>query len=354
MTKQTRGYKVFNPDFTCMSFQYKVGETYHIPAKELKPCEKGFHFCKQLIDCFHYYLFDSKNKVAEVVATGEVIEHEDKLVAHTIKIIRELSWDEVLELINRGQDNTGLGNMGDANSGNYNIGNENAGDCNIGHENSGDYNIGYKNSGNYNTGGCNSGNRNTGGYNIGDYNTGGCNSGNRNTGDYNTGGCNTGDFNTGNRNTGRDNTGHYNVGHHNTGNCNTGNYNTGSYNAGHFNACDYSNGMFNTRPPKVYMFNKPTEYTYEELQKKFSEALNLLSQLGANATLRVGAQDMTDKEKAQHPEYRTTGGYTKRLNFKDTCKANWKELEKEDKELIKSLPNFDKEIFKELTGITVE
>lgn len=314
MTKQTRGYKVFNPDFTCMGFQYKVGETYHIPAKELKPCEKGFHFCKQLIDCFHYYLFDSKNKVAEVVATGEVIEHEDKLVAHTIKIIRELSWDEVLELINRGQDNTGLGNMGDANSGNYNIGNENAGDCNIGHENSGDYNIGYKNSGNYNTGGCN----------------------------------------TGNRNTGRDNTGHYNVGHHNTGNCNTGNYNTGSYNAGHFNACDYSNGMFNTRPPKVYMFNKPTEYTYEELQTKFSEALNLLSQLGANATLRVGVQDMTDKEKAQHPEYSTTGGYTKRLNFKDTCKANWKELEKEEKELIKSLPNFDKEIFKELTGITVE
>ena len=314
MTKQTRGYKVFNPDFTCMSFQYEVGKTYHIPAKELKPCSKGFHFCKQLIDCFQYYLFDSENKVAEVVATGKVIECEDKLVAHTIKIIRELSWDEVLELINRGQDNTGLGNMGDANSGNYNIGNENAGDCNIGHENSGDYNIGYKNSGNYNTGGCNSGNRNTG----------------------------------------RDNTGHYNVGHHNTGNCNTGNYNTGSYNAGHFNACDYSNGMFNTRPPKVYMFNKPTEYTYEELQKKFSEALNLLSQLGANATLRVGAQDMTDKEKAQHPEYRTTGGYTKRLNFKDTCKANWKELEKEDKELIKSLPNFDKEIFKELTGITVE
>ena len=314
MTKQTRGYKVFNPDFTCMSFQYEVGKTYHIPAKELKPCSKGFHFCKQLIDCFQYYLFDSENKVAEVVATGKVIECEDKLVAHTIKIIRELSWDEVLELINRGQDNTGLGNMGDANSGNYNIGNENAGDCNIGHENSGDYNIGYKNSGNYNTGGCNSGNRNTG----------------------------------------RDNTGHYNVGHHNTGNCNTGNYNTGSYNAGHFNACDYSNGMFNTRPPKVYMFNKPTEYTYEELQTKFSEALNLLSQLGANATLRVGAQDMTDKEKAQHPEYSTTGGYTKRLNFKDTCKANWKELEKEDKELIKSLPNFDKEIFKELTGITVE
>lgn len=314
MTKQTRGYKVFNPDFTCMGFQYRVGKTYHIPAKELKPCSKGFHFCKQLIDCFQYYLFDSENKVAEVVATGKVIECEDKLVAHTIKIIRELSWDEVLELINLGQDNTGMGNMGDANSGDYNIGNENAGD--------------------YNTGGCNSGNRNTGGYN----------SGNRNTGSHNIG----------NYNAGRNNTGHYNVGHHNTGNCNTGNYNIGNYNAGHFNACDYSNGMFNTRPPKVYMFNKPTEYTYEELQKKFSEALNLLSQLGANATLWVDVQDMTDKEKAQHPEYRTTGGYAKRLNFKDTCKANWKELEKEDKELIKSLPNFDKEIFKELTGITVE
>lgn len=314
MTKQTRGYKVFNPDFTCMGFQYKVGETYHIPAKELKPCSKGFHFCKQLIDCFHYYSFDSENKVAEVVATGKVIEHEDKLVAHTIKIIRELSRDEVLELINLGQDNTGLSNMGDANSGNYNIGNENAGDCNIGYKNSGD---------------CNTGRHNSGSYNTGNYNTGSHNTGNYNTGNYNIGYCNLGNFNT-------------------------GNYNTGNYSTGDFNACDYSNGMFNTESPKLYMFNKPTKYTYIELQKKFSEALNLLSQLGANATLWVGVQDMTDKEKAQHPEYSTTGGYAKRLNFKDTCKANWKELEKEDKELIKSLPNFDKEIFKELTGITVE
>ena len=302
--KQTKGYKVFNPDFTCMSFQYEVGKTYHIPAKELKPCSKGFHFCKNLINCFNYYLFDSENKVAEVVAMGKVIEHEDKLVAHTIKIIRELSWDEVLELINLGHGNRGLGNIGDANTGN----------CNTGHENSGD-----------------------------------CNTGRHNSGSHNTGNCNTGSHNTGNYNTGN-----YNIGHCNLGNFNTGDYNTGNYSTGDFNACDYSNGMFNTESPKLYMFNKPTEYTYIELQKKFSEALSLLYQLTANSTLWVSAQDMTDKEKAQHPEYSTTGGYIKRLNFKDTCKANWKELEKEEKDLIKSLPNFDKEIFKEIAGIAIE
>ena len=301
--KQTKGYKVFNPDFTCMSFQYEVGKTYHIPAKELKPCSKGFHFCKNLINCFNYYLFDSENKVAEVVAMGKVIEYEDKLVAHTIKIIRELSWDEVLELINLGRDNRGLGNIGDANTGN----------CNTGHENSGDCNTGRHNSGSYNNGNCNTGSHNTGNYNSGNYNIGNCNTGSHNTGDYNTGNYSTGDYNT----------------------------------------CDYSNGMFNTRSPKLYMFNKPTKYTYIELQKKFSEALSLLYQLTTNATLWVSTQDMTDKEKAQHPEYSTTGGYVKRLNFKDTCKANWKELEKEEKDLIKSLPNFDKEIFKEITGITV-
>lgn len=157
-------------------------------------------------------------------------------------------------------------------------------------------------------------------------------------GDYNTGHYNLGDFNTGS---------------YNTGNFNTGDYNIGNYNTGDYNTCDYSNGMFNTESPKIYMFNKPTEYTYIELHKKFSEALSLLYQLTAGTTLWVSVQDMTDEEKIQHPEYNIIGGYSKISNPKDTYKANWKEFSIRQRDLIKSLPNFDKEIFKEITGITV-
>lgn len=85
-----KGYKVFNPDWTCRDFQYKVGETFmHIGA--IKICGSGFHFCKKLADCFNCYEFDSNNKVAEIEAIGDIIEAKDKAVTNKIRIVRELS-----------------------------------------------------------------------------------------------------------------------------------------------------------------------------------------------------------------------------------------------------------------------
>lgn len=65
-----KGYKVFNPDWTCKGFQYEVGKIFE---KDVKPrcCDRGFHFCEKVADCFSYYSFNSKNKVAEVIALGE-------------------------------------------------------------------------------------------------------------------------------------------------------------------------------------------------------------------------------------------------------------------------------------------
>lgn len=57
-----KGYKVFNPDFTCRSFQFEVGKTYEHKG-ELKICRSGFHFCRNVADCFNYYSFDPKNRV---------------------------------------------------------------------------------------------------------------------------------------------------------------------------------------------------------------------------------------------------------------------------------------------------
>ena len=180
-----RGYKVFNPDWTCRGFQYKVGETYKYEG-EIEICKAGFHFCEKLFDCFNYYTFNPKNKVAIVEATGEVIEESSysssKCVTDEIKIVKELSWYEVLDMVNFGKGNTGTKNTGNNNSGNSNSGNSNTGDYN-----SGDYN-----SGNHNSGDCNSGKFNSGINNAGD-----CNSGDCNTGDYNSGYSNTNDSNTG-------------------------------------------------------------------------------------------------------------------------------------------------------------
>ena len=172
-----KGYKVFNSDWTCRGYQYEIGKTYEI-AESPKCCKVGFHFCEKLADCFNYYSFDPNNKVAEIEAIGEI--HFDdtnsKCCTNKIVILKELKWNEVLDMCNSGK-----GNSGHHNSGNYNSGNRNSG-----YYNSGNCNSGYRNSGYYNSGNCNSGNCNSGYYNSGYYNSGNCNSGYYNSGYYNT------------------------------------------------------------------------------------------------------------------------------------------------------------------------
>ena len=150
-----KGYKVFNPDWTCRNFKYEVSKTYEQQGN-LRVCGNGFHFCVKASDCFNYYKFDSNNKVAEIIAHGEVASDGDKSCTNKIEIVREIPWQELLTIVNEGNRNTGLCNTGDCNTGNRNTGNRNTG------------------------------NRNTGNRNTGDWNTGDCNTGNRNTGDWNT------------------------------------------------------------------------------------------------------------------------------------------------------------------------
>ncbi len=71
--KIVKGYKVFGPDWTCKGFQYEVGKSYEMDEKPVV-CERGFHFCEKLMDCFCYYKFNAENKVAEVIAYGEIAE----------------------------------------------------------------------------------------------------------------------------------------------------------------------------------------------------------------------------------------------------------------------------------------
>ena len=165
------GYKVFNPDWTCRGKAYTCPGTFEEDVEPIV-CESGMHFCKKAIDCFNYYSFDPCNHIAEVIAHGTVVGYNDKCCTNKLEIVREISWTELLELVNVGGGNTGIGNSGYFNSGYYNCGSRNSGHYNSGCWNSGNYNSGYYNSGSANSGYYNCGNYNSGDWNIGNYNNG--------------------------------------------------------------------------------------------------------------------------------------------------------------------------------------
>jgi hypothetical protein len=313
--ENVKGYKVFNPDWTCIGFQYEVGKTYEEDVT-LSVCNRGFHFCKQAKDCFNYYSFDPNNKVAEVIALGEVAEDGNKCCTNKIQIVREITWEELLTIVNTGKGNSGLCNSGDCNSGDRNIGDWNSGDCNSGNRNSGD-----RNSGDWNSGDCNSGDRN-----IGDWNSGDCNSGDRNIGD-----CNSGDRNSGNRN--------------------SGNWNQGDFCTGDFNISDHETGCFCTEEHKIRFFDKESDMTFRQWRN--SEAYSILCRIPFEPTRWIWADGMTDEEKAAHPEYETTGGYLKVCNTDKAFLTWWNSLNERERNIIKNIPNFNAEKFLQITGIRV-
>ena len=49
-----------------------------------------------------------------------------------------------------------------------------------------------------------------------------------------------------------------------TGLCNSGNCNSGNCNSGDWNKTCFSNGCFNTESPKIFLFNKPSDWTYQD------------------------------------------------------------------------------------------
>jgi hypothetical protein len=102
------GYKVFNPDWTCRGFQYELGKTYTHDGN-LNMCSSGFHFCEKLIDCFNYYDWNPKNKVAVVYfdKTQTIKENNgDKSCTKVLYISHELTWEEVMVACNIGIANT--------------------------------------------------------------------------------------------------------------------------------------------------------------------------------------------------------------------------------------------------------
>ncbi len=63
---------------------------------------------------------------------------------------------------------------------------------------------------------------------------------------------------------------------------------------------------------------------------------------------------MTEKEKATHPEHETTGGYLKTVDFRTACSMMWKKLDNEERAAVIEIPNFDADVFKDITGIDIK
>ena len=92
-------YKAMNKDFSCRDFQYEIGGIYELPKDTVLALGlNGFHFCDILANCFNYYDIDSCI-ICEVEPLGKVIhdEYTNKLVTDKIKIVRQLSNEEIEE-----------------------------------------------------------------------------------------------------------------------------------------------------------------------------------------------------------------------------------------------------------------
>ena len=181
----------------------------------------------------------------------------------------------------------------------------------------------------------NSGNGNSGYRNSGDQN-----SGDRNSGDQNSGYRNSGNWNSGNQNSGNQNSGNWNSGYRNSGNWNSGDRNSGNWNSGYRNS-----GYLNTTEPPVRIFNKDTDMSLEDIDFPNFFYFDLVEW--------VYPSEMNEEEKKEHPFWETTGGYLKSYDYKEAWKRSWDKADEEDRAKLFALPNFDADIFFEISGIDV-
>lgn len=333
--------KGFDKNLRCLGMQYEIGKEYQTDAEHITSddlcTDKVFHYCDSLKNVHYFYPCQpyKKNRYCEIEVLGEEVTDGKKYGSNHIKIVREITGKELLKMKEIGKNigffNTGTDNTGYFNKGTDNIGNDNDGINNYGKGNEGEINYGNNNKGKYNRGNDNYGLNNHGDMNYGDSNSGFKNIGTDNEGYNNVGERNIGIGNSGSSNKGISNDGEYNIGE----------FNNGSYNIGVL-CCDENK-------PKIYIFNKESDITFE--QWHHHPACKLLNDL--KITEWVYEWDMTDEEKKENPSYKINGGYLKKYEYKEAWKNFWGTLENKEKEIMKTIPNFNPQIFEKITGIKI-
>ena len=290
--------KGFDKDLRCRGMQFEVGKEYStgVADADISLCTNTvFHFCDSLRKVHTHYsvIPEEDNRFCEIEVLGALVSDDTKCGSNRIRIVREILGDELNIMRGLTNGNAGIFNSGDWNSGDWNSGNRNSGNWNSGNRNSGDWN-----------------------------------SGNRNSGDWNSGRGNSGDWNSGRGN---------------SGSRNSGNWNSGDWNSGNYNS-----GFFCTNSPKLRLFNKETDFTMEEFMK--TEWYAVLTSGKFNLTKW---RAYTDEEKAQGERKRFIDGELITIPYKEACANWWASLSEKDKAIIKTIPNFDANIFAEITGIDV-
>ena len=271
--------KGFDKDLKCRGYQFVIGKEFKIDLPdgyeltENDLCsDKVFHFCDGLSKVHGYYSCEEEknNRFCIIEVLGQFCEKEDKYGSNHIKIVREITGEELKIAKGLTSGNTGLFNSGDLNSGYRNSGDFNSGDRNSGYLNSGDLNSGY-----------------------------------RNSGDRNSGDRNSGDFNS-----------------------------------GIFNKTNNSNGVFCNQEPKICIFNIQTDWTLTEFRNsKYFDA--------------ILSSDFPLTEWKYNPDAKENGVDGKLIvnTYEKACRRWWNGMSAENKAIIKEIPNFDIDVFCDITGI---
>ena len=128
---------------------------------------------------------------------------------------------------------------------------------------------------------------------------------------------------------------------------NSGSRNSGDRNSGNWNSGERNSGYFNTNEPPVRIFNAFTNVKRENIDfPKF---------LYFDLTVWVSYDTATEEEKTKYKtEIETCGGFLKTLEYKEAFRRAWDKASKEEHKKLLNLPNWNNDIFKEISGIDAE
>ena len=163
--------------------------------------------------------------------------------------------------------------------------------------------------------------------------------------------CNTGLNCTGNRNSGNRNSGNMNSGNRNSGDRNSGNWNSGNWNSGNWNSGNWNSGYLNSKDALCYILDAPSNLTNAIAIR--TEWFKFLINLNFPLNEFIFESDMTDSEKEKFPHYITLGGYLRTLTYKESWEIALKNISEKEKDILRSIPNWDAEIFYEITGVRI-
>ena len=111
--------KGFDKDLKCRGFQFEIGKEYDTgaPDDNLKLCsDTVFHYCDSLQQVHEYYNCTEDNRYCEIKVLGKEITDGEKCGSNRIRIVREITGDELKALKGLEKGNTGLFNTGNCNT----------------------------------------------------------------------------------------------------------------------------------------------------------------------------------------------------------------------------------------------